>query len=80
RGAGGRALGLVLHGDTFFGDGAADDPGELRGLGAPAPLDPGTARELAGSELAAGVPTCVLLADRTDRRARPGPERPLRVL
>jgi hypothetical protein len=36
-----REVGLVLHADTFFGDGpAANDPGELRGLGAPAPIDP----------------------------------------
>ena len=41
-----RELGLVLHADTFFGDGpAAADPGEVRGLGAPAYLDPVTARE-----------------------------------
>ncbi|MEP6762056.1 MAG: hypothetical protein ABJA93_11935 [Sporichthyaceae bacterium] len=33
-----REIGLVMHADTFFGDGPAkDDPGELRGLGAPAP-------------------------------------------
>jgi Domain of unknown function (DUF222) len=41
-----RELGLVLHADTFFGDGpAANDPGEVRGLSGPSPLDPATARE-----------------------------------
>ena len=43
-----RELGLVMHADTFFGDGpAADDPGEVRGLGQTAYLDPQTAREQA---------------------------------
>lgn len=43
-----RELGLVMHSDTFFGDGpAADDPGEVRGLGQTAYLDPHTAREQA---------------------------------
>lgn len=43
-----RELGLVLHADTFFGDGpAAGDPGEVRGLSGPSPLDPVTARERA---------------------------------
>ena len=43
-----RELGLVMPADTFFGDGpAADDPGEVRGLGQTAYLDPQTAREQA---------------------------------
>jgi hypothetical protein len=43
-----RELGLVLHADTFFGDGpAAADPGEVRGLSGPSALDPVTAREQA---------------------------------
>ena len=59
-----RELGLVLHADTFFGDGpAADDPGEVRGIGAPAPVDAGTGRELAAGRLSTRA-TCVLLADR----------------
>jgi hypothetical protein len=41
-----RELGLVLHADTFFGDGpAAGDPGEVRGLTGQVVLDPVTARE-----------------------------------
>lgn len=43
-----RELGLVLHADTYFGDGpAAADPGEVRGAGGSAPMDPVTAREQA---------------------------------
>jgi hypothetical protein len=43
-----RELGLVMHADTFFQDGpAANDPGEVRGLGQTAYLDPATAREQA---------------------------------
>jgi hypothetical protein len=43
-----RELGLVLHADTFFGNGpAAGDPGEVRGLTGQAVLDPVTAREQA---------------------------------
>jgi len=43
-----RHLGLVLHADTFFADSpAADDPGEVRGLGGHHPIDPVTAREQA---------------------------------
>ena len=39
-----REVGIVLHADTFFGDGPGKDaPGELRGLGAPAPIDPHSA-------------------------------------
>ena len=54
----------MLHADTFFGDGpAADDPGEVRGIGAPAPVDAGTGRELAAGRLSTRA-TCVLLADR----------------
>ncbi|MGZ4631421.1 MAG: DUF222 domain-containing protein [Actinomycetes bacterium] len=59
-----REIGVVLHVDTLVGDGpAADDPGEVRGLGAPAPLDVWTARELARAEIARGSATCVLLTD-----------------
>ena len=43
-----REVGIVVHADTLFGDGPAKhDPGELRGLGAPAPIDPHSAAELA---------------------------------
>jgi hypothetical protein len=43
-----RELGLVLHADTFFGDGpAAADPGEVRGASGHSPLDALTARERA---------------------------------
>lgn len=60
----GREIGLVLHTDTLFGDGpAADDPGELRGLGAPAPIDPHTAAESARTQIRDGAGTCVLLTD-----------------
>ena len=39
-----REVGIVLHADTLFGDGPGKDaPGELRGLGAPAPIDPHSA-------------------------------------
>jgi len=59
-----REVGIVLHADTLFGDGpAAADPGELRGMGAPAPLDPTTARDAARTEIAAGAGTRVLLVD-----------------
>jgi hypothetical protein len=38
-----RELGLVLNADTFFEDGpAAEDPGEVRGPGGSAPIDPVT--------------------------------------
>jgi hypothetical protein len=58
-------LGLVLHADTFFGDGpAANDPGEVRGLGATAVLDPVTARQHAQS-VARELPVNVLLTDDT---------------
>jgi hypothetical protein len=47
-----RELGLVLHADTFFGDGpAAGDPGQVRGLTGHVVLDPVTAREQAQAML-----------------------------
>jgi hypothetical protein len=47
-----RELGLVLHADTFFGDGpAAGDPGQVRGLTGQVTLDPATAREKAQAML-----------------------------
>ena len=59
-----RDIGVVLHADTLFGNGrASDDPGELRGLGAPAPLDPVTAATLASAQIADGAGTRVLLVD-----------------
>jgi hypothetical protein len=59
-----REVGLVLHADTFFGDGPAkNDPGEVRGLGAPAPIDPESVRELARAEIQAGAAARVLLVD-----------------
>jgi len=52
-----------MHADTFFGDGpAAEDPGEVRGIGAPAAVDAHTARELTAGRLSTAA-TCVLLAD-----------------
>ena len=60
-----REVGIVLHADTLFGDGPAhNDPGELRGLGAPAPIDPHSAAVMARDEIAAGAATRVLLVDR----------------
>ena len=60
-----REVGIVVHADTLFGDGPAkDSPGELRGLGAPAPIDPHSARKLARGEIQAGAATRVLLVDR----------------
>ena len=57
-----REVGIVLHADTFFRDGAGKDaPGELRGLGAPAPIDPQSAADLARSQVDAGAATRVLL-------------------
>ncbi len=71
-----RELGLVMHADTFFADGpAADDPGQVRGLGAPAAVTATTARELSTGR-AAAVATNVLLADDTGhfhRLVRLGP-------
>ncbi len=59
-----REVGIVLHADTLFGDGPAKDaPGELRGLGAPAPIDPHSAAALARDEIDAGAATRVLLVD-----------------
>ena len=59
-----REVGIVLHADTLFADGPAQhDPGELRGLGAPAPVDPHSAAEMARTEIAAGAGTRVLLVD-----------------
>jgi len=59
-----REIGLALHADTFFGDGPAKDaPGELRGLGTPAPVDPHSAAEMARAEVDAGAATRVLLVD-----------------
>jgi hypothetical protein len=59
-----REVGIVLHADTLFGDGPGKDaPGELRGLGAPAPIDPQLAAELARGEIAAGAATRVLLVN-----------------
>jgi hypothetical protein len=49
-----RELGLVLHADTFFGNGqAAGDPEEVRGLTGQAVLDPVTAREQAQARIGA---------------------------
>jgi hypothetical protein len=59
-----REIALVMHADTFFGDGPAQhDPGELRGLGAPAPIDPVSAAQLARTQIDAGAATRVLLVD-----------------
>ena len=59
-----REVGLVLHADTLFGDGPAKNTaGQLRGLGAPSPVDPVTAAELARTEIAGGAATRVLLVD-----------------
>jgi len=58
-----RELGLVLHADTFFGQGpAAGDPGEVRGFGVPVPVGAGIARSQAIRAVKAGTSTCVLLA------------------
>jgi Domain of unknown function (DUF222) len=58
-----RELGLVLHADTFFGDGpAAHDPGEVRGLTGQSVLDPVTAREHA-EQLADSHAVNVLIVD-----------------
>ncbi|MEP6760251.1 MAG: DUF222 domain-containing protein [Sporichthyaceae bacterium] len=59
-----REIGLVMHADAFFGDGPGKDaPGELRGLGQPAPVDPVSAAEMARAQIEAGAPTRVLLVD-----------------
>jgi hypothetical protein len=59
-------LGLVLHADTLFGDGpAADATGQLRGLGQPVVLAPGSARTLARRQLENGTSVQVLVVDDT---------------
>ncbi len=59
-------LGLVLHTDTLFDDGPRQAPlGELRGLGAPTPLDTTSARELAVTQLRHGTAVQALLVDDT---------------
>ncbi|MEP6760865.1 MAG: hypothetical protein ABJA93_05825 [Sporichthyaceae bacterium] len=59
-----REVGIVVHVDAFFGDGPGKDaPGELRGLGAPAPIDPVSAAEMARDGIGACVATRVLLVD-----------------
>jgi Domain of unknown function (DUF222) len=69
-----RELGLVMHADTFFGSGpAADDPGEVRGLGDTIVVDPVTAREQAHAMTdSTSSPTrvCVLLTDATGSLVR----------
>ena len=65
RSCGVREVGLVLHADTFFGDGPAKDaPGEMRGLGAPSPVDPRSAALMAAGDIAGGAGVRVLLVDR----------------
>src|SRR3954469_22665764 len=65
-----RELGLVLHADTFFGTGpAANDPGEIRGLGATAVLDPVTALEHA-QQIASELPVNVLLTNQAGALVR----------
>jgi hypothetical protein len=60
----GHDLGLVLHADTLFGDGpAADATGQLRGLGRPDAIDPGSARTLARKRLREGTGVQVLVVD-----------------
>jgi hypothetical protein len=59
-------LGLVLHADTLFNEGpAADATGQLRGLGQPAVLAPGSARQLARRQLGQGIGVQVLVVDDT---------------
>jgi hypothetical protein len=59
-----REVGLVLNADTLFGDGPGkDDAGQVRGLGAPAPIDPHSAAGLARGQIEAGAATRVLLVD-----------------
>ncbi len=59
-------LGLVLHADTLFGDGGrAAALGELRGLGAPVPVDPLSARTIARRQIGTGTAVQVLLVDAT---------------
>jgi hypothetical protein len=57
-------LGLVLHADTLFGDGpAAEETGQLRGLGSPDVVDPDSARTLARKQLREGTGVQVLVVD-----------------
>ena len=76
--AGNTEVGIVVHADTLFGDGPAkNDPGEIRGLGAPAPIDPHSARELASAQIDTGAATRVLLVDGCGHPAaqHPAPQR-----
>jgi hypothetical protein len=58
--------GVVLHADTLFGDGpAAQETCQLRGLGQPDVLAPGSARTLARRRLADGVGVQVIVVDDT---------------
>jgi hypothetical protein len=58
-------IGLVLHADTLFGDGpAARETAQQRVLGAPAVLDPASARTLARHRLDQGDSVQVALVDR----------------
>jgi hypothetical protein len=59
-------LGLVMHADTLFGDGAAaEETAERRGLGAPSVIDPLSARRLARRQLDQQSAVQVLVVDRT---------------
>jgi hypothetical protein len=59
-------LGLVLHADTLFGDGpAAEETGQLRGLGQPDVVDPDSARTLARKQLGEGTGVQVIVVDDT---------------
>ncbi|MGN6301179.1 MAG: DUF222 domain-containing protein [Angustibacter sp.] len=59
-------LGLVLHTDTLFDTGPRKASlGELRGLGAPTPLDATSARDLAVTQLRHGTAVQVLVVDDT---------------
>lgn len=62
--AGQPALGVVLHADALFDAGPRRAaPGELRGLGRPAVLDPASARALARRQLSDGCELQVLVVD-----------------
>ena len=66
-----REVGVVIHLDTFDGQGAAAQAaGEVRGTGHPVPVTAAVARVLAADALARGAGTCVLLADDTGRLTR----------
>jgi len=66
-----RELGVVLHADTLFDDGPADDdPGQVRGTGHPVAVTATTARVLAEKAQARRAGTCVLLADREGHLVR----------